>query len=78
MQVSPKALWDNSLTLIAENVTLEQYNTWFKPIVFESYNQATKTLLLNIPSTFFYEYLGRVYDLIIVLSLLKIHRRHKI
>ncbi len=61
MQVSPKALWDNSLTLIAENVTLEQYNTWFKPIVFESYNQATKTLLLNIPSTFFYEYLEANY-----------------
>ena len=57
MLASPKALWDNSLTLIRENVSEQQFETWFKPIVFESYKPATKTLLVKVPSTFFYEYL---------------------
>ena len=57
MLASPKALWDNCLTLIRENVSEQHYNTWFKPIVFESYKPATKTLLVRVPSTFFYEYL---------------------
>ena len=57
MLASPKALWDNCLALIRENVTEDHYNTWFKPIVFESYKPATKTLLVRVPSTFFYEYL---------------------
>ncbi len=57
MLASPKALWDNCLALIRENVSEQHYNTWFKPIVFESYKPATKTLLVRVPSTFFYEYL---------------------
>ena len=57
MLASPKALWDNCLALIRENVSEQHYNTWFKPIVFESYKPATKTLLVRVTSTFFYEYL---------------------
>ena len=57
MLASPKALWDNSLLLIKNRVTEQQYNTWFKPIVFESYKPSTKTLLVQVPSPFVYEYL---------------------
>ena len=57
MLTSPKALWDNSLLLIKDNVTEDQYKTWFKPIVFESYKPSTKTLLVQVPSPFVYEYL---------------------
>ena len=57
MLASPKALWDNCLALIRQHVSEQHYNTWFKPIVFESYKPATKTLLVRVPSTFFYEYL---------------------
>ena len=57
MLASPKALWDNSLLLIKDSVTEQQYNTWFKPIVFESYKLSTKTLLVQVPSPFVYEYL---------------------
>ena len=57
MLASPKTLWDNCLTLIRENVSEQHFNTWFKPIIFESYKPATKTLLVKVPSTFFYEYL---------------------
>lgn len=57
MLASSKALWDNSLLLIKNSVTEQQYNTWFKPIVFESYKPSTKTLLVQVPSPFVYEYL---------------------
>ncbi len=57
MLASPKALWDNCLLLIKDNVSEQQYTTWFKPIVFESYKPSTKTLLVQVPSSFVYEYL---------------------
>ncbi len=57
MLANPQALWENSLALIRESVTEQQYNTWFKPIVFESYKPSTKTLLVQVPSPFVYEYL---------------------
>ena len=60
MLASPKPLWDNCLAVIRDAVKPDQYKTWFEPIVFESYKPATKTLLLRVPSTFFYEYLTQV------------------
>ncbi len=57
MLANPQALWENSLALIRESVTEQQFNTWFKPIVFESYKPSTKTLLVQVPSPFVYEYL---------------------
>jgi chromosomal replication initiator protein len=61
MEISPKALWDHCLKLIQKNVSEQQYNAWFKPIHFESYNRSTKTVLLGVPSSFFYEYLEENY-----------------
>ena len=61
MTVSPNALWDNVLALISENVSEQQYNTWFKPIAFESFNEDTKTVLVQVPSPFVYEYLEENY-----------------
>ncbi|MDY4038454.1 MAG: chromosomal replication initiator protein DnaA [Prevotella sp.] len=61
MKVSPDARWDSTLALIRENVSEQQYNTWFKPIVFESFKDSTKTLLVQVPSPFVYEYLEENY-----------------
>ena len=57
MKVSPDNRWGESLALIRQNVTQQQFETWFKPIVFEHYNEATKTILVQVPSLFVYEYL---------------------
>lgn len=66
MKASPDARWDNALALIRENVSQQQYDTWFKPIVFESFDDAKKTLLVQVPSPFVYEYLEENYvDLLI-------------
>ena len=61
MQQSHQALWDNCLRLIRQNVTEQIYKTWFEPIVFESYNEQEKTMLVQVPSMFFYEYLEQNY-----------------
>ena len=61
MKVSLNARWDRALALIKGNVSEQQYNTWFKPIIFESFDEATKTLLVQVPSPFVYEYLEENY-----------------
>ena len=63
MDVNPNKLWKQCLLLIRENVTEQQFNTWFKPVCFESYAAASKTLLLRVPSAFVYEYLEENYGL---------------
>lgn len=57
MSINSQDLWKQCLYLIKENVSEQQYNTWFKPLVFEKYNPSTKTLLLMVPSALVYEYL---------------------
>ena len=61
MDKNPKALWDKCLSLIRENVTEQQFRTWFEPIVFEEYNEDSRTLLVQVPSRYVYEYLEQYY-----------------
>jgi len=61
MQNKHKALWDNCLHLIQQNVTEQQYKTWFEPIVFESFSEQDSTLLLQVPSAYFCEYLEQYF-----------------
>ena len=51
----------NNQPLYVEMCIRDRYNTWFKPIVFESYKPSTKTLLVQVPSPFVYEYLEQNY-----------------
>jgi len=61
MQQSHQKLWDYCLHLIKQNVTEQIFKTWFEPIVFESYNEEQKTLLVQVPSPYIYEYLEQYY-----------------
>lgn len=61
MKTTPNTLWDKCLFLIKENVTEQQFNSWFKPIVFESYDGANKILRVQVSSMFVYEYLEENY-----------------
>ena len=61
METNPKVLWDNCLCLIKENVTEQQFRTWFAPIVFENYDEDSRTLLVQVPSMYVYEYLEQYY-----------------
>ena len=57
MEVSPDSSWGKAVALIKQNVTQQQFETWFKPIVFEHYDKEKKTILVQVPSLFVYEYL---------------------
>ena len=61
MKENQNAQWEHALALISENVSEQQYNTWFKTIVFESFTESTKTVLVQVPSPFVYEYLEENY-----------------
>ena len=61
MHKGHKALWDNCLHLIKQNVTEQIFKTWFEPIVFESYDEQKQTVLVQVPSMYVYEYLEQYY-----------------
>lgn len=65
MTANPDARWEDALALIRNNVSAEAYNTWFSPLVFEAFDEASKTLFLQVPSTYVYEYIeGNYVDLL--------------
>ena len=57
MKVNADARWGRSLALIRENVSEQIYNTWFKPIVFQCFDEADKTVHICLPSPYVYNYL---------------------
>ena len=48
-------LWNRCLDIIRDNVSEQTYKTWFCPIVPLKYED--KTLVVQVPSQFFYEFL---------------------
>lgn len=61
MSNNPKMLWDQCLSLIKENVSEQQFNALFRPIVFESFDESKRALLVQVSSSFVYEYLEENY-----------------
>lgn len=61
MNVQLNAQWKQCLQLIKDNVTDQQFATWFEPILFEMFDKDTHTILVQVPSLFIYEYLEENY-----------------
>ncbi len=61
MKVTQDARWDEVLALIRDNVTPQQYTTWFKPIVFLQYKEADRTVIIQVASRYVSEYLEGNY-----------------
>ena len=61
MNNNHQALWADCLRLIKANVTEQQYKTWFAPIVFESFNEANRSVLVQVPSRYVFEFLEQYY-----------------
>ncbi|MCR4918844.1 MAG: chromosomal replication initiator protein DnaA [Prevotella sp.] len=51
--------WQQSLQLIRQAVSPEQYSNYFEPLDFESYSERTHILMLKVPSQYIYEYLEK-------------------
>ena len=54
-----RQVWSNCLRLIKDNVKGAEYRTWFESIVPVKLNG--KTLTIQVPSAFYYEYLEETY-----------------
>ena len=52
-------IWDNCLSIIRDNVTAQNFKTWFKPIKVVKLDN--KILTIQVPSQFFYEWLENNY-----------------
>jgi len=57
-------VWENCLSVIKDNVSLQSYKTWFEPIA--PIKLSNQVLTIQVPSQFFYEWLEEHY-----ISLLK-------
>ncbi len=49
--------WNSCLRMIQNNITRQQYDTWFAPISFVSYDAEGRQLTLCVPSPFIREYI---------------------
>tara|TARA_B100000902_G_scaffold396682_1_gene458394 strand:+ start:33271 stop:34701 length:1431 start_codon:yes stop_codon:yes gene_type:complete len=52
-------VWDKCLNVIKDNVSPQNFKTWFEPIVPIAIKE--KTLTIQVPSSFFFEYLEEHY-----------------
>src|SRR5690554_928264 len=52
-------VWDNCLSIIKDNVSLQSYKTWFEPIT--PVKLSNNVLTIQVPSQFFYEWLEEHY-----------------
>ena len=52
-------IWENCLNIIRDNVTAQNFKTWFKPI--KAVKLDNKILTIQVPSQFFYEWLENNY-----------------
>ena len=52
-------VWNNCLTIIRDNVTTQNFKTWFKPI--KAVALQDKTLTIQVPSQFCFEWLEKHY-----------------
>jgi chromosomal replication initiator protein len=56
---SYEEVWNNCLRIIQDNVTIQNFKTWFKPI--KAVGLENKTLTIEVPSQFFHEWLEDNY-----------------
>jgi len=56
---SYQEVWNNCLTIIRDNVTAQNFKTWFKPI--KAVALEYKTLTIQVPSQFCFEWLEKHY-----------------
>ena len=52
-------VWDKCLNVIKDNVSPQNFKTWFEPIV--PIDIQDKTLTIQVPTAFFFEYLEEHY-----------------
>ena len=59
MKNTASEVWNNCLTYIKDNINNESFKTWFTPI--KAIKLKEKTLTIEVPSKFFYEWIEENY-----------------
>ena len=59
MTKSFETTWENCLSVIKDNVSIQAFKTWFEPI--KPVKLKSKILTIQVPSQFFYEWLEEHY-----------------
>ncbi|MBR3432541.1 MAG: chromosomal replication initiator protein DnaA [Bacteroidaceae bacterium] len=72
MTDSPRILWTQFLEIIRKNVNEQQYQTWFTPVKFKSFDTEAHELVISTPSQWFYEYLEEHFRKIIHLTMYRV------
>ncbi|MCR4922028.1 MAG: chromosomal replication initiator protein DnaA [Bacteroidaceae bacterium] len=62
MAESPQIMWKRCLDIIRNNVNEQQFETWFSPLQFKSFDVQTKELTVYVPSQYFHEYLEEKFS----------------
>lgn len=52
-----KQQWEHCLQMIHDAVSDQQWTTWFMPVKYEKYDDTDNSLLVQVPSSYVYEYL---------------------
>lgn len=69
-ELNSSTLWNRCLEIVRDNVPEQTYTTWFVPIKPLSYDG--KTLVVQVPSQFFYEYIEEKFVDLLKKSLYKV------
>lgn len=69
MDKTAQTVWDNCLKFIKDNIQPQAYKTWFEPI--RAVKLTDKSLSIQVPSKFFYEWLEEHYVKLLKVALTK-------
>lgn len=70
MNATADSVWSNCLTFIKDNIQLQAFKTWFEPII--PVQLTDKSLSIQVPSKFFYEWLEEHYVKLLKVALTKV------
>lgn len=66
-------MWQRCQKLFRSNVNEAQYQTWFSPMRFKSYDAGKKELVVYTPSQFFFEYIEEHFRRLIHLAINRVY-----
>ena len=67
MSVTARSVWENCLVFIKDNIQPQAFKTWFDPI--KPVRLTDKSLSIEVPSKFFYEWLEEHYITLLKVAL---------
>lgn len=71
MSVTAASVWSKCLEFIKDNISPAEFETWFDPLVASKLDLERNILTIQVPSTFFYEWIEEHYLSLVKTALIK-------